>query len=178
MRLVCSLFLVLVAVVATPLRADPILEYRTVLDEKVRLLVPVEFTVMSDEMRQFKYPRDRPPTLALTNESGSVNLAFNHTPSRGSLADLPKYHEFFRKSDRTLLPAVEWIRDEITTINGRNFILREFRSPAIDTDIHNIMALTFVDGRLLIVAFNTVVELEDEWLATGHKMIESIEIVE
>ena len=178
MRLVYLQFFALIAFTATPLRADPVLEYRTVLAGKVRLLVPVEFAEMSDEMRQFKYPRDRPPTLALTNESASVNLAFNHTSSRASLADLPKVHEFFRKSDRALLPGVTWYRDEIVAINGRDFILREFRSPAIDTDVRNIMVVTSVADRILIIAFNTVVELEDEWLATGNKIVESIEILD
>jgi hypothetical protein len=178
MRLVRSLLFVLIAVTTTPLRADPALEYRTVLDGKVRLLMPTDFAPMSAEMLKFKYPRDRPPTFVLTNDSASVNIAFNHTSSRARTAELPKVHDYFRKTDPVLMPAVEWIRDEIVSINGRDFIIREFRSHAVDTDVHNIMAITSLDGRILIIGFNTVVELEEEWLPAGKKIIESIEVLE
>lgn len=178
MRLVRSLVFVLIAIVTTPLRADPVLEYRTVLDGKVRLLTPTDFAPMSAEMLKLKYPRERPPSFVLTNDSASVNIAFSHTSSRAGAADLPKVHDYFHQTDATLMPSVEWIRDEIVSINGRDFIIREFRSHAVDTDVHNIMAITSLEGRILIIAFNTVQGLEEEWLPAGKKIIESIELLE
>lgn len=52
----------------------------------------------------------------------------------------------------------------------------ELITPAIDTKIHNIMYATSVEGRFLLVAFNTTVEESSKWLPVGKAIMASLKI--
>lgn len=71
---------------------------------------------------------------------------------------------------------LEGFKSEEAALNGVKFVLYEFVSPAVDTNIYNHMAVSSVDGRLFIVTFNCVVRLRDEWEPIGKKIIQSITV--
>jgi hypothetical protein len=77
---------------------------------------------------------------------------------------------------KKLHPSAEWFRSEVAKINGREFLVLELRTPAIDTEVRNIILGTSVDERLLMISFNVTKELEKEWLPAGRKIVESIKI--
>jgi hypothetical protein len=52
----------------------------------------------------------------------------------------------------------------------------ELRTPAIDTEIRNIMLGTSLEDRLLLISFNVTTELEGEWLPTANRIIESVRV--
>lgn len=56
------------------------------------------------------------------------------------------------------------------------FILFDFRTPAIDTEVRNIMLATSLQGRLLLISFNCTKELEGKWLPIGYQIVESIQL--
>lgn len=47
---------------------------------------------------------------------------------------------------------------------------------SIDGDIHNILYMTPLDGRLLLISFNTTKEEASQWLEIGRRMLQSIKI--
>jgi hypothetical protein len=51
----------------------------TILSNKIEVLIPESFDIMSEEMLKHKYPLETRPTLVYTNEDGTVNVAFNLT---------------------------------------------------------------------------------------------------
>ncbi len=73
-------------------------------------------------------------------------------------------------------PSATWFRDEVSTLNGQEFIIMELITPAIDTQIHNIIYGTSIDNRLLFVAFNTTVEQSEQWLPIGKQIMASIQL--
>jgi hypothetical protein len=156
----------------TPAPLNP----RRLLGGLVEMLVPADFTPMSDENLRRKYPAERRPTLVLANEPASVSVAFNHTRDALPAAALPQAHRAFERMFRTLYPTAQWFRSEITTLNGRDIILLELRTPAIDTDVRNLMLATSLDERLLLISVNMTRELEADWLDTANRMIQSIVI--
>jgi hypothetical protein len=155
-------------------RAETPLETRPLLGGIVKMLVPTAFRPMPEEMLKLKYPMERRPTLVLSNEAGSVSLALKHT--RNTLQDeqLAEAHRTFERMFRNLYPSAHWYRSELITLNGRRFALLELRTPAIDTEIRNLMLMTSVDGRLLLISANMTKELEGEWLDVANRMIRSI----
>lgn len=152
------------------------LEPRTLLNGKVTLLLPKEFKPMSEEMLKVKYPSERRPTLVFSNERGSVNLALNHTRNSLPADRLAAFHKGMETTFKRLYPSAKWFRSERVNLNGREFFVMEFRTPAIDTEVRNLMAGTSLDGRLLLFSFNVTKELEKEWLNAGTRMIESIKV--
>lgn len=149
---------------------------RTVLGGRVTLLLPMTFAVMGEDMMRLKYPSERRPTLVFTNPDGSVNVALNHTDNRVGSDDIPALLDVVVDMFRNLYPSARWYRSEVAEIAGRPFFLLDLRTPAIDTEVRNLMAGTSLDGRLLFVTFNVTRELEDAWLAAGEAIIRSIRI--
>jgi hypothetical protein len=154
------------------------LETRRVLDGKVTLLLPVAFEVMGNDMLSIKYPAERRPTLVFTNPDGSVNVALNHTQNRAGPDDIPALLDAVTGMFRNLYPSARWYRSEVVQIGGRRFFLLDLRTPAIDTEIRNLMVGTSLDGRLLFITFNVTRELEAAWLAIGEAIIRSIRIAD
>jgi hypothetical protein len=58
--------------------ADEALEVRELLDGKIAMQLPAEFTVMSDEMRKVKYPGANAPAVVMTDSTSTVNVAVDH----------------------------------------------------------------------------------------------------
>ena len=156
--------------------AEPTFSEKAELGGKVRLLIPKTFQLMSEEMLKIKYPTERRPNIVYTNESGSVNVALNYTKNRMPAGQLAAFHKSMETALKKLHPSAEWFRSEVAKINGREFMVLELRTPAIDTEVRNIMLGTSVDDRLLLISFNVVKELEGEWLPAGNKIVESIHI--
>ncbi len=146
------------------------------LNGKVTIVTPKDFTPMSQESLEIKYPGSRRPTEVLSDKTTQVTLAFNYTNSQMSKAALVSSHTTLSKMFHNLYPSAEWIRDEVIQQNGYPFIVLEVVTPAVDTQIHNIIYATSVDERFLLVSFNTTVEKAQEWLPLGKKMMESLVI--
>jgi hypothetical protein len=177
MRLVVLVLLGLIGVWPTLARAEPDLVTRVVLDGRVEMLLPSSFELMSEEMLKLKYPSGKPPTQVYTNEAGSVNVALNHTNDRLKAGQIPEFRKYLEDVFRRTYPSARWYRNEVTEINGRQFVLLDVRTPAVDTNVRNIIVGTSVDDRLLLVSFNVVQDLEGEWLAVGNKIIQSVKII-
>ncbi len=148
------------------------------LNGKLTLPIPKSFTSMSEEMLRIKYPSERRPTLVWTNESGSVNVAVNHTLNAVRPDQLPQLLETMESSLKNLHPSATWYRSEVASIEGKEFIVIDLRTPAVDTQIRNVMVGTSLEGRLLLVTFNVVERLENTWLPVGNKIIMSTRIAD
>ncbi len=147
-----------------------------VLAGKVSISIPDAFMVMPDDMVDIKYPRSKRPTEVFSDQSTQVNLVLNYTGHPISERDLVENHQRFSDMFCNFHPLAEWKRDEIIEQNGHPFIVFELITPAIDTQIHNIIYVTSVDNRLLLASFNTTIEKATEWLPEGQKMMRSLKI--
>jgi len=110
-----------------------VLQPTTVMNEKRLLLIPQQFSVMDEEMLRIKYPQERRPTLVFTNESGSVNIAINHTKDHFRQSEFGELHKQMDGMFRNLYPSATWFNSGIIDINGRNWFALNLRTPAIDT---------------------------------------------
>ena len=146
------------------------------LNGKISILTPANFSAMAKDILEIKYPMSRRPTEVLSNETGGVTLAFNHTNNSMKPSQVAEAHASISKMFHNLYPSAKWIRDEVIQQNGSNFMVMELITPAIDTEIHNIMYGTSVDGRFLLAAFNTTIASSNEWLPIGKKIMASIKV--
>jgi hypothetical protein len=147
---------------------------RRALGDRVTLLVPADFTVMSDELRAAKYPSGNRPDVVFTNDKTTVNVSLRHAPNRLPPDALDQARQSVEGAFKTAYPSAAWFRSSLVTINGRQWFLVDVRTPAVDTEIRNIIVGTSLDDRMLLVSFNAVKALEDAWLASGNRIIQSI----
>ena len=147
---------------------------RTVLNGKVTLTTPESFGPMSNEQLELKYLSSRRPTEVLSDSTGGVSLAFNHTQNKMTPAQVRVAHASLSKSFHSMYPSATWIRDDLIVQNGQIYMVLELITPAIDTKIHNIIYGTSVGNRFLLIAFNTTIQQSEEWLPVGKRIMESI----
>ena len=147
---------------------------RSAVNGKVHFLAPKEFTLMSKKMLEMKYPSRFGSKEVLSDVTQGVTLAFNHTKGNTKQGKFKEAHVAFFKTYHNLHPSAKWIRDEVFTKDGKDFLVFELITPAIDTQIHNIIYITSLNNRLLYIAFNTTVEQSKVWLPIGKKIMESI----
>ncbi len=168
-------FLISLLLICSLAQAEELIK-RTALNGKVTLTTPKSFGPMPKELLELKYPASRRPTEVLSDSTGGVSLAFNHTQNRMTPAQIKQAHVSMSKMFHNMYPSATWIRDETFEKNGRTFMVLELITPAMDTKIHNIIYGTSVDNRFLLVAFNTTVQQSERWLPVGKKIMASLSI--
>ncbi len=153
-----------------------VLEERTVLDGKLRLRLPMDFTIMAEDKLKLKYPSENRPSMAYTNKAGSVNVAINHTQDTLPEEYLPEFHEKVETMFQNLYPETTWYCSEFGTINGTDWFILELDTPTINVPVRNVMAFTSLEDRMLAVTFNVTKNIESEWMGAGYAIIESLEL--
>lgn len=150
------------------------LEKKQVLNDKVEILLPKNFGIMSEEMLQLKYPSANRPTLVYSDEDGTVNIAFNHTTSRASQKEIEKYKDVFVSTFKSSYPTAVWGEKGVKEINGRKVGFLEVTTPAIDTKIYNLLFFTDMEGKLLICTFNCTSKKKSAWAESAKKIFGSL----
>lgn len=143
------------------------------LGKSLVLKVPSDFSLMDAETLALKYPSaGHRPSEVYTNEKSTINIALNHTQNKATEANLPDV----KKAMETQFNRAPFtfIKSELKEMNGSQFVILEFISPAVDTKIYNLMAIASLEGRLVMITFNCTEAERKEWEATGKKIIGSI----
>ena len=152
------------------------LEIKSILNDRVEIKLPKEFQIMSEEMVSLKYPSERRPTLIYTNESGGINVAFNLTENKANQDIIDPYKDNFVKTFKNMYCYGEWKDNGVKIINGKKVGFLELVTPAIDTEIYNLMFFTDLEGKLLLCTFNCTKKDIKEWETTAKEIMSSLKI--
>jgi len=152
------------------------LETVSELSDKVSLLIPKTFGIMSEEVAKIKYPSGNRPSVIYTDDSGSVNIALNYTQTQVSSTELEAVLDSMKESLESFYPTAQWLRSEVRTINDKDVGVLELITPVAETDIYNLMWFTDVDGQLLIATFNCTKEQIDDWKPVGETILNSFKL--
>ncbi|GGG32029.1 hypothetical protein [Hymenobacter glacieicola] len=152
------------------------LEEKMLIDKKVSLKIPKGFEVMQEQMLKVKYPSERRPTIVYTNSTGGINVALNLTINQASQELIPAYQENLRQTFAKLYPSAKGVRSGVEEVNGRKVAFIELVTPAIDSEIYNLIFLTDVDGKLLLCTFNCMVKDQVAWQPTAREIMASLKV--
>jgi hypothetical protein len=148
-----------------------------VLEGVVSLDIPQGFSRMSDEVAKQKYPMEKRAKSIFTNSEGNVDILVNYTQNKVPDNQEDLLRQALSNNMKKMHPTAKWHSNEIVEINGHKYALLELTTTAMDTDIHNVMLATTVNGRVLLISFNMAVELEDEWLDRAQKTVRTAKII-
>ena len=145
-------------------------------NEQLSLAIPGDFKLMEEKMLRFKYPSERRPSLVYTDEAASTNIAMNLLKQSASQAQIPRYLDDFVSQFESLFPGATWKSKGIAEIDGRKVGYLELVTPALDTDVYNLMFFTDLDGRLLLCSFNCVVRDMETWQPVAREIMYSLRV--
>lgn len=168
--------MVLAIVLTTAFTTTIDLEIKSLLNDKVELKIPKDFDIMPGKLMKLKYPSERRPTLVYSNETGGINVALSLTQNQASQQMIPAYKDNFVQTFKNLYPSAEWKDSGVKTINGRKVGYLELITPAIDTEIYNLMFFSDLDGKLLLCTFNCTKKSIDEWTPIAKEIMNSLKI--
>ena len=155
-----------------------ILEKISLLDNKVTILAPKIFTIMTEEMLAIKYPAGaNKPQWVLTDEDATVNLAYNYSISEIDDNGIPAFTDQMLEVLKTNRKDIEFIDDGILLKEGKNIGYIKFISQAKDQKVFNYMFYISLDNRLLLFSFNCIEKLRKKWEVKADEMAASLRLL-
>lgn len=150
------------------------LEKRSLLDDKIEILVPKGWKPMSEDLIKIKYPGARPPKYVLSDVTGGISLAFNHTDTRATQEQIEAYKGVLKSTLSNAFPEAEWLEDSVKMINGKKVGFCKVITNALSGRIYNQMFFTDLDGKLLICSFNVVENKMKDWRISADEIMNSL----
>lgn len=137
---------------------------------------PPGFTTLNkDEIAQ-KYPSDHAPSLVVGDAQRTTTIAYTLKSHGLPSEDLEIAQSHLEAALTREVPGLEWIDRRLERIDGLQWIVLEMRSQAIDADIHNIMLVTSLRGKMLVFNFNSTRQAFPAMSAALRKSIQSITV--
>jgi hypothetical protein len=152
-------------------------EEKVLLDEKIKIRLPDYFAVMSPDDIDLKYPSPRKPNPIYTDQSTTINIAFNHTSTPLIVKDLPGFKLTMMQMIKKMQPSAQFLEDGIKVINGLSVAFFEFVTSALDGEIYNLACFTPLQERALLINFNCLEVDMAVWRPIAFGIIDSLRLI-
>lgn len=181
MRYVAFLVIILIAGVAL---ADTKLK-KIQITKEVSVMLPRDFTPLHDEGIARKYPAANRPVAVYSSPSGQVDFSMAQKKSQFGPQDLNMLRDIYKANLMERFTNVDFIRDEVTSINGRDYIVFEFVSVMADerkashlapVQRYSIMQYTIQGNQLMIFSMHLPFVLKNDWQNTAREIMASVKV--
>lgn len=142
--------------------------YTYIDDNKFYIKIPKNFKELTLEEINGKYNGDVPSSV-FSNEDTTINVAISLTDNNMKDIGIESYVNYVVN-----LLNVEMISKEIYKVDNHTIGRLEFISDAVDTKIYNNMICFSYNEKLVIISFNTTIDLKEEWEDVGKFIIDSL----
>lgn len=146
----------------------------TVLDGKLSLRIPKTFRLMRPEEARLKYPSEHRPEFIFTDETHTLNLAFNLTSTLLDESELEDFQQAMCQMMRSTQPIERWLGEHEEIIDERKTGACDFVIPTLNSSVYNLMLFASVNDRALLITFNCLEEQQPEWKPVAQAMLRSI----
>ena len=146
--------------------------------------VPVGFAPLPDDGIAVKYPSPRKPLAVYSNPSGRVDFSVALRPTTFESFDYGVLIKIYKSSIQRLYSKVDFLKEDIRTVNGRDFMYFEFVSTVADSRrtgsqlaaIKRYQAVQYaIEGQQLYVfTFVAPAEEQAQWQPTAQAVMNAI----
>jgi hypothetical protein len=181
MRFIAFLAILLLAGVAF---AQPKLR-KVQLTKEVSIMLPRDFTPMPDDGIARRYPASTKPLAVYSSPNGQIDFSVTQKPSHFREQDLGMMREFYKAALLERYTKIDFIRQEVTQIKGKDFIVFEFVSTMADergtTDLapvqkYSIVQYAIQDRQMLVFTLHVPFMLKNDWQQPAREIMGSINI--
>lgn len=157
----------------------------TKLSKELTVGVPADFVTMPDAGIAQKYPAARKPVAVYTNASGRVDYSISVRPTTFESMDYGVLIKIYKASIQRLYSKVEFIKEDIRTVNGRDYVAFEFISTVIDNNRitrmppvrrYQYIQYAIKDNNVLIFSFIAPAEEQAQWQPTAHAVMDALDL--
>lgn len=147
---------------------------REILKRKMWIWMPDSFGQLSKELARLKYPNENRPDIIFTNPETTVNVTVSHKQDKLGKGQEEEIRDYMEQVIARLHPESGTIEKQTALAGEHCFAWFDFVTPAIDTEIYNLMFFTALENRLLMGACNCLKPDMEEWKELFIQMLESV----
>lgn len=145
-----------------------------VLSERVEILIPKGFEVMSEQQMDFNYAKAQSrPSVIFTNNN-LVSLAFNYSENEADQDMIDIYAASFSKTYHKQYKDAVWFGDGVKNINNRKVGFLEFMKPEMGHEVYTLVFFTDVQGKLMLCTFNCADRQKPDWEPIAKQIMLSL----
>lgn len=152
-------------------------EERAFFDNKVIMLIPKDFMDMPQHLREIKYPSSQRPEIILTDESSSINIMLNRIDSSLKEEQVKELTDGMKAILKKVNPANIFFTDGIEKVDEKNIGYFEFKSPAIDAFIYNLMFFFEFEGKTVMGTFCCRYDEHKDWREVAFQVMKSVRVI-
>jgi len=147
---------------------------KRVLSERVEVLIPKGFEVMTEQQMDFTYAHaSSRPSVVFTNNN-LVSLSFAYTDNEADQDMVAVYQTSFAKAYHKQYKNATWFGEGIKEVSNRHVGYLEFMKPEMNREVYTLVFFTDVQGKLLICTFNCADRQKPEWEPLAKKIMASL----
>ncbi|WP_310398049.1 hypothetical protein [Hymenobacter sp.] len=145
--------------------------------------VPAGFAPLPDDGIAVKYPSPRRPLAVYSNPSGRVDYSVAVRPTTFESMDYAVLLKIYKSSIQRLYTKVDFLKEDIRTVNGRDFMYFEFVSTVSDSRHTNQLApikryqvvqYAIQGQQLYVFTFVAPSEEQAQWQPTAQAVMGAI----
>ncbi|OGX84767.1 hypothetical protein [Hymenobacter glacialis] len=145
--------------------------------------VPATFAPLPDDGIAVKYPSPRKPLAVYSDRSGRVDYSVAVRPTTFESMDYGVLLKIYKSSIQRLYTKVDFIKEDIRTVNGRDFMYFEFVSTVADSQRANQLApikryqavqYAIQGQQLYIFTFVAPANEQAQWQPTAQAVMNAI----
>ncbi len=155
------------------------------ISKDILVQLPKDFAPLPDDGIARKYPAPVKPLAVYSSPDGQIDFSVTQKPSQFRAQDLSMLREFYKANLLERFSKVDFIRQDITQVKGKDFIVFEFVSTLADerktsnlAPVHkySIIEYTIQGDQLLIFTLHLPVNMKNEWQATARQIMASVKL--
>lgn len=153
--------------------------------KEISVKLPSDFLPLPDDGIARKYPATTKPLAVYSSPDGQIDFSVTQKKSQFQAADLGMLREFYKANILEKFTKVDFIRQEVTQINGRDFIVFEFVSTVADqrsgsmlapVQKYSIIQYTIQNDQLYIYTLHTPFAMKNRWQPVARDVMGSIKM--
>ena len=147
---------------------------KRVLSERVEVLIPKGFELMTEQQMDFVYSHaSSRPSVVFTNNN-LVSLALNYSDNPADQDMVQVYTDNFAKGYHKQYKNATFFGEGVKEMNGRKVGYIEFMKPEMGHEVYTLVFFTDVQGKLLICTFNCADRQKPEWEPLAKRIMASL----
>lgn len=146
---------------------------KRVLSERVEILIPKGFEVMSEQQMDFNYAKAQSRPSVIYTNSNEASIAFTYTETAADQDMIQMYADNFYKTYTKQFKGAKWFSNGVKEINGRKVGYMELMKPELGHEVYNLVFFTDVEDKLLLCNFTCADRQKPEWEAIAKQIMGS-----
>lgn len=176
-------FLVIILLAGAALATPKLKKFQ--LTKEISVMLPSDFTPLPDDGIARKYPATTKPLAVYTSPNGQVDFSVTQRASQFAPEDLAMLREFYKASLLERFSKIDFIRQEISQVKGKDFIVFEFVSTVADErktsnlspiQKYSIVQYTIKGDQLYIFTMHVPFAQKNDWQQVTRDVMNSIKI--